>query len=487
MKRGLKVEYCPICCLECTCAKCTRTLKSVAHIFKQECLNQNENFKEITLNVLPLYRKDLSSQSNKPEIWASKTKIEKVPSSLFCKEITTTKINRQEISPSKINRQTTLPSSICYGETSQSKVSRQEISSSTTNRQRIPQSKTIKQLLTKITKTARRTMKRKAKNKISYQSDESNEYRTSTKRKMKNSMLCQSDGSSEYEEIKESTTSTTRKQRQITSEQGTENDSLVKVDKIPATEFPLEMMNGFNSDPAQKDDYCTVFTAKGKQLDVTKQIIIEFNNRKIQEKIDSDKETYQEDGNVDFCQVCKKNGGLICCDKCPRSFHDHCLTVENNKLPDYWECPQCGKDSTVQSGDRVKGIISLETMTSSFKDLENCEDFEEKVLVVSKIHEMIGILLDSDFGHVFEYPVDVDSLMNYREMVERPMDLGTIENGMNDGSYSKKAAESVKINNNTNGTAIDFAILAILNDIETVWHNCQLYNRDGEIISVEFF
>ena len=145
------------------------------------------------------------------------------------------------------------------------------------------------------------------------------------------------------------------------------------------------------------------------------------------------------------------------------------------------------KYSTVQSGGEVKGTISLETMTSSFKVLENCGDFEEKVLVVSKIHEMIGILLDSDFGHVFEYPVDVDSLMNYREMVERPMDLGTIENGMNDGSYSKKAAESVKINNNTNGTAIDFAILAILNDIETVWHNCQLYNRDGEIISVEFF
>merc|ERR1712238_570302 len=159
------------------------------------------------------------------------------------------------------------------------------------------------------------------KNKISYQSDESNEYRTSTKRKMKNSMLYQSDGSSEYEEkIKESTTSTTRKQRQITSEQGTENDSLVKVDKIPATEFPLEMMNGFNSDPAQKDDYCTVFTAKGKQIDVTKQIIIEFNNRKIQEKIDSDKETYQEDGNVDFCQVCKKKVVLFVAINVPEVF-----------------------------------------------------------------------------------------------------------------------------------------------------------------------
>ena len=49
------------------------------------------------------------------------------------------------------------------------------------------------------------------------------------------------------------------------------------------------------------------------------------------------------------------------------------------------------KYSTVQSGGEVKGTISLETMTSSFKDLETCEDFEEKVPVVSKIHDIILI------------------------------------------------------------------------------------------------
>jgi hypothetical protein len=47
-----------------------------------------------------------------------------------------------------------------------------------------------------------------------------------------------------------------------------------------------------------------------------------------------------DDGNVDYCDMCDDAGDLVCCDRCPRSFHMTCLKVK--ELPDgEWRCPEC--------------------------------------------------------------------------------------------------------------------------------------------------
>eukprot|EP00961_Rhodomonas_salina_P106821 1438272-Rhodomonas_salina.1 len=38
---------------------------------------------------------------------------------------------------------------------------------------------------------------------------------------------------------------------------------------------------------------------------------------------------------------CGEDGVLICCDCCPRAFHEACLCQNASELPDTWQCPEC--------------------------------------------------------------------------------------------------------------------------------------------------
>ncbi len=54
------------------------------------------------------------------------------------------------------------------------------------------------------------------------------------------------------------------------------------------------------------------------------------------------KETNNVTDNRDHCNVCKKEGSLVCCDNCPRSFHLKCLKLKKNELPPgNWYCLTC--------------------------------------------------------------------------------------------------------------------------------------------------
>ncbi|KAI9895848.1 hypothetical protein PsorP6_018616 [Peronosclerospora sorghi] len=60
-------------------------------------------------------------------------------------------------------------------------------------------------------------------------------------------------------------------------------------------------------------------------------------------KADSERDL---DTNLDYCEVCQGAGDLVCCDKCPRSFHLKCLRMTENDLPEgYWQCDECKKPS----------------------------------------------------------------------------------------------------------------------------------------------
>ena len=62
-------------------------------------------------------------------------------------------------------------------------------------------------------------------------------------------------------------------------------------------------------------------------------------------------------------------------------------------------------------------------------------------------------------AHVFHRPVDISQVPDYLEVVERPMDFGTIKSRLSIGFY-KKAADFIK-------------------DMELVFDNCILYNAPG--------
>lgn len=50
----------------------------------------------------------------------------------------------------------------------------------------------------------------------------------------------------------------------------------------------------------------------------------------------------EDDHHMEFCRVCKDGGELLCCDKCPSSYHIHCLNPPLPEIPNgEWICPRC--------------------------------------------------------------------------------------------------------------------------------------------------
>lgn len=56
--------------------------------------------------------------------------------------------------------------------------------------------------------------------------------------------------------------------------------------------------------------------------------------------------------NVNWCLMCTEGGSLICCERCPSSFHTHCLGLD--KEPDgSYLCDECTSGKTILHGDII--------------------------------------------------------------------------------------------------------------------------------------
>ncbi len=50
----------------------------------------------------------------------------------------------------------------------------------------------------------------------------------------------------------------------------------------------------------------------------------------------------EDDNHMEYCRVCRDGGELLCCDRCPSSYHMHCLIPPMTIIPDDdWFCPRC--------------------------------------------------------------------------------------------------------------------------------------------------
>lgn len=273
-----------------------------------------------------------------------------------------------------------------------------------------------------------------------------------------------------------------------------------KVVKVPASDFPIESMVGVDVDPSEEDDYLKIFTPNGSKL--CEKAVAEFKKREAEElaqisetgessfAISPSESTSGplEDGNVDYCLICNKSGGLVCCDRCPRAFHPKCISTKEHELLETmtkWECQSCKKEREghFDECEKITGEASKSAIAAAFRPFSDCTDFERKVSFLSKIHETIQFLIKWDFGYVFENPLDVEQLPGYLDLVQRPMDLGTISTNMIEGKYFVQVQQSLEQNGkNSDMSALDESILLVLKDIETVWQNCLTYNQEGSSV-----
>ena len=50
----------------------------------------------------------------------------------------------------------------------------------------------------------------------------------------------------------------------------------------------------------------------------------------------------EDDNHMEYCRVCRDGGELLCCDRCPSSYHMHCLIPPMTIIPEEdWFCPRC--------------------------------------------------------------------------------------------------------------------------------------------------
>ncbi|KAF1792181.1 Zinc finger, PHD-finger [Phytophthora cactorum] len=120
-----------------------------------------------------------------------------------------------------------------------------------------------------------------------------------------------------------------------------------------------------------------------------------------QDDEETEDETYQDDSgsdseldaNLDFCEVCQGAGDLVCCDKCPRSYHLKCLHMTENDLPE--------------------------------------GDWQEEL--AGQVSEIVACLKSHPFSKPFLTPVE--NVPMYTRVVKQPMDLSKIENKLKKGAY----------------------------------------------------
>ncbi|ETI38524.1 hypothetical protein F443_15742, partial [Phytophthora nicotianae P1569] len=160
------------------------------------------------------------------------------------------------------------------------------------------------------------------------------------------------------------------------------------------------------------------------------------------------------DANLDFCEVCQRAGDLVCCDKCPRSYHLKCLHMTENDLPEGdWQCAECKKPSRF---DAYSTAVAAEKTL-----LDRCL-------------KIVSCLKSHPFSKPFLTPVE--NVPMYTRVVKQPMDLSKIENKLKKGAYvvdSNMAASGAK--------KLDVTHFA--NDIRLMWSNCKLFNDDGSGIT----
>ncbi|XP_015763887.1 PREDICTED: bromodomain adjacent to zinc finger domain protein 1A-like [Acropora digitifera] len=207
---------------------------------------------------------------------------------------------------------------------------------------------------------------------------------------------------------------------------------------------------------------------------------------------ESDENGMQSDASArsehgDQCAVCSEGGELLCCDTCPLAYHIHCAYPPLRRIPrGNWACQVCTgadderprscrvKKATIEGENYVACLSNWDKLMARRRvrtSIDSSRSSSPAVRPRSKkptgrrapkltakfslCDQLLEDLINHEDSWPFLEPVDLSKNPDYRNFVQRPIDLGTIKNNLSDKAY-----ESVE----------DFA-----SDVRQVFINCSEY------------
>ena len=201
------------------------------------------------------------------------------------------------------------------------------------------------------------------------------------------------------------------------------------------------------------------------------------------EEGDEDGSEFSDDGNSGYCIVCYDGGEIICCSKCPRAYHSKCLakdggnSVSIDSLPRNWRCRRCKGDKVVQLGEELANkfyAFGDKKIRSAYADYKGCSDFATCCALLSMVSEILTKLKNYDYGYYFSEPVDMETVTDYLDYVDTPMDYNIISERLESGSYADHI-----ISTDGEKSIMEDILLHVLCDIDRVHRNCKVYNEQG--------
>lgn len=123
--------------------------------------------------------------------------------------------------------------------------------------------------------------------------------------------------------------------------------TIAKLDSNGVQVLPDTARGKTNSPPVHSSTYSTP-SNEGKKANVILRWTFEWIF-----PIFADKLNDKDDPNEDWCAVCSDGGELMCCDKCPKVFHQNCHIPLMTTLPDEsepWQCLLCHNFSDMPLG-----------------------------------------------------------------------------------------------------------------------------------------
>ncbi|XP_028840912.1 sp110 nuclear body protein-like isoform X2 [Denticeps clupeoides] len=167
----------------------------------------------------------------------------------------------------------------------------------------------------------------------------------------------------------------------------------------------------------------------------------------------SNEQDQLEQRNDDWCFICGEYGDLVCCDKCPRSFHRPCHIPPPPRSGDKWLCTLCVWENCQawRYDDQITEQQALDRPITTY--MTECQALLMKLLSEDKQR-----IFTSDPSTTVEC---------YTECIKKPMWLERVKLNLQSGDYK--------------------FVREFVSDVRLIFDNCATFNKNNEFGSSDEF